>query len=145
MAAPGGGTGSDSRGRTNAAISGTADLTTGNPAWTNYTFAADVKAPGGAAPFGIIGRWHDYNDTYMLLLHDGSRWQLAKRVSGVFTQLASGAFSPVTGTWYTLKLSFSGTTITASIDNTVLTTLSDSSLAAARSDCVPRTCRSTTT
>lgn len=112
-----------------AAISNTAELTTGNPTWTNYTMSVSVKAPGGAAPFGIAGRWHDFNDAYILLLHDGTRWQLAKRVGGAFTQLASGSFTPVTGTWYTLKLSFSGTTISASIGGTVVATVTDGSLA----------------
>ncbi len=112
-----------------ATIGGASELTAGSAGWTNYTFSASVKAPGGVAPFGITGRWHDFNDTYMLLLHDGTTWQLAKRVGGTFTQLASGPFSPVTGTWYTLRLSFSGTTITASIGNTVLKSIQDSSLA----------------
>ena len=111
-----------------AAINSTGELTTGNPAWTNYTVSVSVKAPGGTAPYGITGRWHDFNDTYTLLLYNGSRWELAKRVGGVFTQLAYGAFTPVTGTWYTLKLSFSGTTIQASIDGTVLATKVDTSL-----------------
>jgi hypothetical protein len=111
-----------------ATISGAAELTTGNAAWTSYTESVDVKAPGGTATYGITGRWHDFNDTYMLLLYNGTRWELAKRVGGTFTQMAYGGFTPVTGNWYTLKLAFNGTTITASIGGTVLATSTDSSL-----------------
>ncbi len=109
-------------------VSPAAELTAGSPAWTNYMVSIAVKAPGGTAAFGILGRWHDFNDTYMLLLRDGTKWQLAKRVAGAFSQIGSGSFTPVTGAWYTLGLTFSGSTITASINSTVLKTIKDVSL-----------------
>ena len=112
-----------------ASTAGVVELIAGNPAWTDYTVSVDVKAPAGTAPFGITGRYHDFNNTYMLLLRDGTTWQLAKRVAGTFSQLSAGAFSPVAGTWYNLQLTFHGTTITASLNGTVLATVTDSSLA----------------
>lgn len=112
-----------------ASVSTAGELTAGNPGWTDYTVSVDVKAPGGTAPFGILGRWQSFNYTYLLLLRGGTTWQLAKRVNGTFSQIRAGTFSVVTGTWYTLKLSFSGTTISASIGNTTLATVKDTSLA----------------
>jgi len=104
------------------------ELFAGDLSWTDYTVSADVRAPSGAAFFGIVGRHRDPNNTYMLVLKNGNTWQLGKRVNGVFTSMALGAFPYAAGTWYTLELDFRGTTITARINGQTMRTLSDASL-----------------
>ena len=103
------------------------ELSAGSTTWTDYTLSVDAKAPTGSAFFGITGRHRDINNTYMLVLKNGKTWQLGKNVNGTFTQLASGKYTYTAGTWYTLRLAFSGSTIKAFINGALLRTVSDNS------------------
>ena len=109
-------------------VSTAAELTAGNLSWTDYTVSVAVKVPDGTATFGILGRWHDFNDTYMLLLQDGTKWQLAKRVNGTFSELRLRKLRSGAGAWHTLQLTFSGAAITAAIDGTTVQSAKDHSL-----------------
>jgi glucose/arabinose dehydrogenase/PKD repeat protein len=103
------------------------ELCAGSLAWTDYTVRAAARAPSDASYFGILGRHHDANNTYMLVLKNGNTWQFGKRVNGTFTSLALGTFAYTPGSWYTLELGFSGTTITVKINGQVVRTLTDAS------------------
>ncbi|HEU5097667.1 MAG TPA: kelch repeat-containing protein, partial [Roseiflexaceae bacterium] len=106
----------------------TLELCAGSTTWTDYTVSVDAKAPAGNAFFGITGRHNDINNAYMLVLKNGKTWQLGKNVNGSFTQLASGKYIYTSGTWYTLRLAFSGSTIKAFINGALLRTVTDNSL-----------------
>ena len=113
---------------TSTSASATLELSAGSTAWTDYSVSVDVKAPASTAFFGITGRHRDINNSYLLVLKNGKLWQLGKRVNGTFTQFASGKYIYTAGTWYTLRLVFSGSTIKAFVNGTLLRTVTDSSL-----------------
>src|SRR5262249_8805971 len=64
---------------------------------------------------------------YYLTLSDTGAWSLSKKdTSAIVTTLASGTTTaPGTGTWHTLTLSFTGSTIVARLDTGTLATLTD--------------------
>jgi beta-glucanase (GH16 family) len=88
-----------------SATTGEGIVTNGNTLWHNYFVESKVKiatANGGA---GVIGRYQDANNYYMLRLNDtGDKLQLYKKSSGTFTLLQEIAVTVNLNTWYTLKL-----------------------------------------
>ena len=65
-------------------------------------------------------------------MNDTGAWSLSKKdTAGTAAALAGGtASAPGTGTWHTLTLRFTGTSITAKLDTTTLTQVTDTSYAA---------------
>jgi hypothetical protein len=109
----------------------------GSPNWTNYTVSADalIEQAGAVQLFGRAGTQDGYYPPaasgYYLQLSSTGSWQIEREASnGSTTTLASGTVSaPGTGTWQHLALTFNGTTITAAINGSTVTTVNDSTYA----------------
>ncbi len=107
----------------------------GYPGWTNYTVSADalIAQSGAVQLFGRAGTQAGYYPPavsgYYLQLSNTGGWQVIRESSnGGTSTLASGTVSaPGTGTWQHLALTFSGATITAAINGTTVTTVTDGS------------------
>ncbi|MER7281526.1 pectate lyase [Dactylosporangium sp. NPDC000244] len=89
----------------------------GDTGWTNYTVSARVKptslASNGFA--GLLARATGSTTFYRLALVPGSV-QLQAVNSGSVTVLGQVSRTVSTGTWYTLSLTVSGSTISGSVD-----------------------------
>jgi hypothetical protein len=89
----------------------------GDAAWTDYTVTARVKplsySSDGFA--GLLARAKSSTTFYRLALLPGQA-QLQAVNSGSVTVLGTAARTVSTGTWYTVSLSVTGTTITGSVD-----------------------------
>lgn len=101
----------------------------GSSTWTDYTVSASVEPGVNGTAYGAVvaldGRRQDVNNFYSLLIKNGNAWYLGKKVNGVFTTLASGFGSYSSTTWYTWTLSFTGASISASVNGTTLSTVTD--------------------
>ncbi|MFF5297036.1 ricin-type beta-trefoil lectin domain protein [Paractinoplanes globisporus] len=105
----------------------------GDLGWSNYTVASDVLLEkSGYAE--LIGRASAYPhespanlDGYFLRVTDAGRWSiLSNNTSGAVRTLASGSIAALgTGTWHSLALTFSGSTITAAVDGTTVGSVND--------------------
>ncbi|GLY31541.1 LamG-like jellyroll fold domain-containing protein [Kineosporia sp. NBRC 101731] len=91
----------------------------GDTSWTDYTATARVKplSFGSGGFVGLLSRSSSSTTFYRLALLSG-QVQLQSVNSGNVTVLASSSRTVSTGTWYTLGLTVSGTTITGTIDGT---------------------------
>ncbi|GAB6899116.1 cellulose-binding protein [Kineosporia succinea] len=89
----------------------------GDTSWTDYTVSGRVKAlslgTGGFA--GLLARAQSSTTFYRLALVSGHA-QLQAVNSGAVTVLATSTSTVTTGTWYTLSLTVSGSTISGSIN-----------------------------
>ncbi|MBG0564187.1 family 16 glycoside hydrolase [Actinoplanes aureus] len=94
----------------------------GDAAWTDYTVSAKVKPLSfGANGFvGLLARAKSSTTFYRLALLPGNQAQLQAVNSGNVTVLGSAARTVATGSWYTLSLTVSGTTISGSVDGTAV-------------------------
>lgn len=106
--------------QTNAGSENARDFA-GDAAWTDYTVSARVKplAFGSGGFAGLLARARSSTTFYRLALLPGQA-QLQAVNSGSITVLGSVARTVATGTWYSLSLSVSGTTITGSVDGTAV-------------------------
>jgi hypothetical protein len=115
----------------------------GDPSWANYTVSVKVLLTRRSGTAGVIGRFtlreHSHPSSiglfngYMLDLAAGGAWRLLKNstTSPTPAVLASGQVPPLTrDSWHTLSLSMNGTSLTASIDGTVVGSVTDSSYSA---------------
>jgi hypothetical protein len=93
----------------------------GDTSWSDYTVSARVKplsfGSGGFA--GLLVRATSSTTFYRLALLSG-QVQLQAVNSGSITVLATSTRTVSTGTWYSLSLTTSGSTISASIDGTTV-------------------------
>jgi hypothetical protein len=113
-----------------ASASGEGLALAGSTSWTNYTVTAnvtlyDLASTGGS---GIIARYQNASNFYMLRLHASGALQLYKKVGGTFTLLASSAVSVTTNTVYTLTLQLNGSSLSGSLNGTKLISYTDTSL-----------------
>jgi hypothetical protein len=105
----------------------------GNPNWTNYTVSADamLEKPGSTDLIGRAGSQNTQDqgaqNAYYFRISDTGAWSILRNnTSRQVTTLRSGTTSALgTGRWHTLALGFSGSTITASVDGTVVGTAND--------------------
>jgi len=108
--------------RQTAADSANARFFAGDSGWTDYTVSARVKpisfGSGGFA--GLLARAKSATTFYRLALLPGNQVQLQAVNSGSVTVLATAARTVATGTWYTLSLTVTGTTITGSVNGTAV-------------------------
>jgi len=91
----------------------------GDTSWTDYTVSAKVK-PLSLDSDGFVGlltRAKSSTTFYRLALLSG-KVQLQEVKSGTVTVLAGATKTISTGTWYTLSITTSGSTVSASIDGT---------------------------
>lgn len=97
----------------------------GSYKWTDQTVQAKVKYTSAPGVVGVFARVQDLRNYYVLYL-DGSNIVLRGRVDN--SQLTSVKVKKpaVEGTWYTLKLSVIGTTLTGYLDGEQLVTTTDS-------------------
>lgn len=102
----------------------------GSSSWTNYTVQAKVKLYDmiSLAASGIIGRYVNSSNFYMLRLHQSGKVQLYKKVSGTFTMLQESTVTVNTNTLYTLKLVMSGSALTGYVDGVQKVSVTDSSI-----------------
>src|SRR5579883_2719393 len=114
--------------QTNTSTSSESRVLAGSAGWTDYVFQADVR-PGANAPalgLQIIARLKDSNNYYSFGLYSNT-WYLKKRVAGNQTTITQGNFT-YTSQFYTFTFSLQGSTISAAINGTTVTTVTDTSL-----------------
>jgi hypothetical protein len=104
----------------------------GDPAWNNYTVSLDVNMQQ-AGTVTLLGRANtqlrpqNRQAAYQLRINNNGGWSIVRHgTDNSNTTLASGTRAALgTNTWHNLKLGFSGTQITAQVDNAVIGTASD--------------------
>lgn len=109
----------------------------GNVNWNNYTVSTDVllEKSGYAELIGRAGT-EDLKpcglNAYYLRVSDTGAWSILRNnTSCVFTTVASGTTTALgTNRWHSLAMTFSGTTITASIDGATVRTVTDGTFSA---------------
>ncbi|GIE37085.1 hypothetical protein Ait01nite_101300 [Actinoplanes italicus] len=107
----------------------------GTTTWTNYSVQARVKATSFGSSAGVValtGRAAGSTKMYRLSLTGANRVQLETMNGSAVTVLGSLSQTISAGTYYTLKLSFSGTTISGSVNGTSVGSVSDSTITAGR-------------
>jgi pectate lyase len=107
----------------------------GDTGWTDYSVQARVKATSfgsGTAVAAVTARVNSATKMYRLSLVGGTRVQLEAMSGSTITVLASLSRSLSTSTWYTLKLTVAGHTISGTIDGTSVGSATDSSISAGR-------------
>jgi hypothetical protein len=117
-----------------SAASENARLFAGSTSWTAYTVTARVKplslGSGGLA--GLLARASGSTKFYRLALVPGNLVQLQAVNGSSVTVLGQSNRSVATGTWYTLSVSVSGSSISGSVDGAVVGSASDSMVGAGR-------------
>jgi len=107
----------------------------GQTSWTNYTLQARVKplAFDGSARFvGVSARTTGATTSYRLALINTNRAEL-QAVNGSSVTVIGGVSRTVsTGTWYTLRVEVSGTTIRGFVDGTQIASGTNSAIGAGR-------------
>ncbi|MFF5145155.1 NPCBM/NEW2 domain-containing protein [Streptomyces sp. NPDC013157] len=105
----------------------------GDTNWRDYTVSSDVRLeqPGTVELIGRAGeqqRPQSHQAGYFLRAADTGAWSIVRSdTAGRLTTLASGTTRALgTRHWHTLALSFSGTTITASVDGRRVGAVDDS-------------------
>jgi pectate lyase len=104
---------------------------TGKSTWTDYTVQAKakvIKFSGPGRSFGIVARYTSTNNYYYLSLSNANQLRLGKRSSKGSAVLASKTVRVSKGTWYTLKLEVTGTTLKGYVDDQLQLTAVDSTL-----------------
>jgi len=116
----------------NLTAEGRTSLIGGDPAWTDYTFSADVTPVGGANPCDVwlIFRAQDANNYYLFTLMSASVYKL---VNGSYTLVRQGQGVTFTaGTTYNIQVEVSGSTITVYNNSTLVLTATDTQFAGGR-------------
>jgi len=112
-----------------------ARVQTGQTSWGNYSVQVRVRANAfnGSDRFvAVIGRAQGMTSYYYLTLRSSNRIELKKLVGGSSTTLASASRSVVTGTWYTVRLEMSGTSLRGFVDGTQVASATDAQFATGR-------------
>ena len=107
----------------------------GSTTWTDYAVQARVKPTGfngSARHVGVVARAQSMTSFYALALTNTGRLEIIKRASGSPVTLAGVAASVVTGSWYTLRLEASGSTLTGFLNGTPVVSATDGAFAAGR-------------
>ena len=107
----------------------------GSTTWTDYAVQARVKPTGfngSARHVGVVARAQNMTSFYALALTNTGRLEIIKRASGSPVTLAGVAASVVTGSWYTLRLEASGSTLTGFLNGTPVVSATDGAFAAGR-------------
>ncbi|WP_238015629.1 pectate lyase [Dactylosporangium sp. AC04546] len=99
-----------------------ARLFAGDSGWTNYTVSARVQPSsiGSNGFVGLLARSTSSTTFYRLALLPGNAVQLQAVNSGSVTVLGSASRTVSNGTWYTLSLTVSGSSISGSVDGSVV-------------------------
>ncbi|TMM43353.1 MAG: galactosylceramidase [Actinobacteria bacterium] len=112
----------------------------GDVGWTNYTLSCDVLLEHAGyvelqSRVGTQTKTPSNVNAYFFRVSDTGAWSIIKSstagTSGTLSTLASGTTKALgTNKWHTLALSVHGSTITASVDGTVVRTLTNGSYSA---------------
>ncbi|WP_245601570.1 pectinesterase family protein [Hamadaea tsunoensis] len=105
----------------------------GSASWTNYTVTARVKplAFNGSNRFvALLARTQSDTSYYYVTLRSTNVFELKKLVNGSSTTLATAAATVTAGTWYTLSLTVSGSTLRGSVAGGPTLTATDSQFTA---------------
>ena len=98
----------------------------GNVAWTDVIVQARIKIlsfNGTSSSYyaGLCARVADASDYYCVVLRDDGNLAIRGDIAGSSGSIGSStSYGVVTGTWYTVELEVVGSTITASINGTVV-------------------------
>ncbi|MBO4208655.1 family 16 glycoside hydrolase, partial [Micromonospora echinofusca] len=100
----------------------------GNTAWTDYQVQARVKpvAYGANGLVGIAARASSSTKMYRLALFSGGRAELQAVNGSQISSLGSASVAVGTGTWATLRIEASGTTIRGFVNGTQVGSGTDS-------------------
>ncbi|WDZ83413.1 right-handed parallel beta-helix repeat-containing protein [Micromonospora cathayae] len=111
-----------------------ARLFAGSTSWTAYTVQARVKplSLGATGHVSLLARASGSTVHYRLALLSGNRVQLQAVSGSSVTVLASAARTITTGTWYTLAIDVTGTTVRGSVDGTTIGQATSSLVSAGR-------------
>jgi hypothetical protein len=109
----------------------------GDTGWSNYRVASDVllEQSGYAELIGRATWQHSFGpaglDAYYLRVWDSGQWSvLRNNTDNAITTLRGGAVAALgTNRWHTIALTFSGSTLSASIDGATVASLTDSTWA----------------
>jgi hypothetical protein len=106
----------------------------GSTGWTNYSVQGRVKpltfGSGGVA--ALAARAAGSTKMYRLALTGANRAELQYMNGGTITVLASAPQAVATGTWYTLRLDTSGSTISGYVNGTLVGTTTSTAITAGR-------------
>lgn len=114
--------------KNNVSSTGTYLLTNGTSTWSNYSFSARVKPGSVGSRHGLAFRYKDTSNYYTFILKDGSKAYLYKKVGGSETAVSYTNFTYNSSTFYTLKVTISGSAITCYINGSQVLSATDSSL-----------------
>jgi O-glycosyl hydrolase len=106
----------------------------GDPSWANYTVSTDVNMQQ-AGTVTLLGRANtqlrpqNRQAAYQLRINNTGAWSIAKHTTTNATTTLTSGTRPALGlnTWHNIKLGFSGTQITATLDGVTLGTVTDGS------------------
>jgi pectate lyase len=104
----------------------------GLASWTNYTVTARAKATafnGSNRFIALLARAQSATSYYYVALRSNNTVELKKLVNGTATTLASASVTVTTGTWYSLSLTVSGSSLTARVNNGAPLTATDTQFA----------------
>ncbi|ASW57736.1 hypothetical protein CIK06_15415 [Plantactinospora sp. KBS50] len=106
----------------------------GDTGWTSYGVQARVKplSFNGTGLVGIAARSTSATKMYRLALTSANRAELQVVNGSSITVLGSAALTVSTGTWYTLRIDASGSTIRGYVNGTQIGSGSDSAYSAGR-------------
>ena len=110
-----------------AAVSDWIMAVSGDYRWTDQIVEAKAKFTSEPGSLGVFARFKDLDNYYFLYL-DGSNIVLRKRANNSSTTILKVKTPTVQGTWYTLKLSVVGTTLTGYLDDKPLVTSTDADI-----------------
>jgi hypothetical protein len=111
---------------------GDARARAGSSSWTNYIVSVRAKplAFNGTNRFvSVMARAQSDTSYYYLALRSNNTVELKKLVNGAATTLASASVTVTVGTWYTLTLEVSGTTLRGTVNGGSTLTANDSQYA----------------
>ena len=117
-----------SRAYRQAGTSSDARARAGTSTWTDYAVTARVRptAFNGSNRFvAVLARVQSNTSYYYLALRSNNTVELKKLVGGSSTTLASRAMTVTAGTWYTLRLEVSGTSLRGTVNNGAALTATD--------------------
>ena len=103
---------------------------TGNVNWQDYSLESRVRLDNTEPYPGIIARYKDSNNYYMLRINKVSeaRVEISKKVAGASTIFASVPLATKTNTWYALRLTLRGNVLRGYLDGNALFEVTDAAL-----------------
>jgi len=107
----------------------------GSTAWTDYTVRARVKPTAFATPArsaGVVARATSMSNYYALVLTGSGAAQLQKVANGAVTTLGSAQVGVTTGTWYTIALRVTGSTLAGSVNGAQVVQATDATFGSGR-------------